>query len=109
MASPLRICQATGHYMPTGGYRSEADEKRDFFYLTRTCLDLLVRVARLRLAPELRLGDESLLPDGIQHPQFQPRRAGKGHYVICNKRLATFESESHSPLRLYAKQRFTRV
>ncbi|KAF9643271.1 hypothetical protein BDM02DRAFT_3191929 [Thelephora ganbajun] len=70
MASPLRMCQTTGHYMPS---------------------DFLVRVARLRLDPELELGDESLLPDGIQHPEFQPRRAGKGHYVICNKQLSVFD------------------
>ena len=61
-------------------------------------LDFLVRVARLRLDPELKLGDESLLPDGIQHSEFQPRRAGKGHYVICNKQLATFDSKPVSPI-----------
>lgn len=59
-------------------------------------LDFLVRVARLRLAPEHGLGDEPLLPDGLQHPEFQPRRAGKGHYVICNKQLSAFDSKSVS-------------
>ena len=51
-----------------------------------------MRLARLRLAPEVELGNESILPDGIQHPEFQTRRAGKGHYVICNKHLSVFDS-----------------
>lgn len=61
-------------------------------------LDFLVRVARLPLAPELGMGNESLLPDGIQHPRFQPRRSGKGNYVICNKRLSVSEGKPSLPL-----------
>lgn len=56
-----------------------------------------MRVARLRLAPELKLGDESLLPDGLQHPEFQPRRTGRGYYVVCNKQLSAFDGKSASP------------
>jgi len=67
-----------------------------FINFSQICIDFLVRVARLRLAPELGLGDESLLPDGIQHPEFKPRRAGKGHYVICNKQLSVFDSKPAS-------------
>ena len=52
-----------------------------------------MRLARLRLDPELGLGDESLLPDGLQHPEFQPHRTGNGHYVICNKQLSVFSSK----------------
>lgn len=56
-----------------------------------------MRVARLRLAPELKLGDESLFPDGLQHPEFQPRRTGKGYYVVCNRQLSAFDGQSASP------------
>ena len=75
--------------MPSSKHRLRAWH----LYLLRICLGFLVRVARLRLAPELKLGDESLLPDGIQHPEFQPRRAGNGQYVICNKHLSVFDSQ----------------
>ena len=97
LTSPLRICQTTGHYFPSGKRRSVENESLCLCF-SRIRLDFLVRMARLRLAPDLELGDESLLPDGIQHPEFQPRRAGKGHYVICNKRLPVFDSEPASSL-----------
>jgi hypothetical protein len=97
MASPLRMCQTTGHYMPTGKHHSKSNGSQDLHF-SRIFLDLLVRVARLRLAPELGMGNESLLPDGIQHPQFQPRRAGKGHYVICSRHLSAFDSKPSLPL-----------
>lgn len=83
--------------MPTGKQHSETNDDQ-YLHFSRIYLDLLVRVTRLRLAPELGMGDESLLPDGIQHPQFQARRAGKGHYVICNKHLSVFESKPYPPL-----------
>jgi len=69
-----------------------------------------VRLARLRLDPGLGLGDESLLPDGLQHPEFQPRRAGNGHYVICNKQLSVFNSKPSPPTssRCHVEQGFTR-
>lgn len=67
-------------------------------HILQICLDFLVRVAQLRIAPELGMGDESLLPDGIQHPHFQPRRAGKGHYLTCNKHLPVFDSKPSPPI-----------
>lgn len=97
MASPLRICQVTGNCMPTGRHHPEANRDRNLHF-SRIRLDLLVRLARLRLTPELGMGNESLLPDGIQHPQFQPRRTGRGHYVTCNKHLRVFDSEPSLPL-----------
>ena len=83
--------------------------KVDVYTFHEFRLDFLVRVARLRLAPELKLGDESLLPDGLQHPEFQPRRTGRGYYVVCNRQLSAFDGKSASSTysRYSAKLRFS--
>ena len=49
--------------------------------------DLMIRLTSVRIAPPRTSARESsmLIPDGLTHPKFRPRRSGKGHHFLCCK------------------------
>lgn len=68
-------------------------------FLTFLSKDFLVRLGPM-LLPRSRLGKQvirtSLLPDGLQHPKFTARRAGRGVYVSCYKDIVSRTAERGS-------------
>lgn len=67
LSSPIRQDKVTDRYFPT---------------------DFLLRLAPMGL-PSSRASQNKqesiLIPDGIQHPSFRPRRSGGGLYVLCRR------------------------
>ncbi|KAH9939889.1 hypothetical protein B0H21DRAFT_28383 [Amylocystis lapponica] len=65
LASPMRLCILTNRYLPKA---------------------FMFRLSLMRL-PALRLGRPMLtvLPDGLEHPDFATRQTGGGHYAVCWK------------------------
>jgi len=87
LASPIRKCIATERYLPTG---LRFPPPTPVFL--SSCPDFLIRLARMRLPPDLvdpkqkRHPDSTaLIPDGLQHPKFTARKSGTALYVFCNK------------------------
>ncbi|EED80769.1 predicted protein [Postia placenta Mad-698-R] len=64
LSTPLRRCFATKRYLPR------------------------VRLAPVRLpGPLAGKATQILVPDGVEHPRFKPRKVGQGHYVLCWKAI----------------------
>lgn len=81
LASPMRECHITRKKLPC---------------------DFLIRLAPVRLpAPQgARQQQHILVPDGIEHPKFKPRRSTSACYMVCWKDAATFTSRI--PMRKFA-------
>ncbi|KAJ7179847.1 hypothetical protein C8R43DRAFT_1117196 [Mycena crocata] len=80
LASPIRRCFTTEHYLPMGFVLSFVL----CWLLTVFSLsqDFLVRLAPMRV-PRQFGASWMLFPDGIQHPHFKPRKSGRGLYIGC--------------------------
>ncbi|KAG2369938.1 hypothetical protein BDR07DRAFT_1447317 [Suillus spraguei] len=78
LASPLRECQITRKKLP-----------RDF----------LIRLAPVRFPASQGVREQQqLVPDGIEHPKFKPRRSTSACYIVCWKDALPYAS-SRIPLR----------
>ena len=52
-------------------------------------LEFMIRIARVRVEqPRFPRMNYLAVPDGIEHPKWQPRRSGYGFYMICRKEAA---------------------
>lgn len=80
LSTPLRRCFATKRYLPRA---------------------FLVRLAPVRLpGPLAGKATQILVPDGVEHPRFKPRKVGQGHYVLCWKAIIETLAERGSYRRL---------
>lgn len=49
----------------------------------------MIRIARARIgAPRSARLSYLAIPDGIEHPKWQPRRSGYGFYLVCRREAA---------------------
>ncbi|KAJ6539201.1 hypothetical protein B0H19DRAFT_1177675 [Mycena capillaripes] len=75
LASPVRQCYLTHRYLP---------------------MDFMIRLAAMRVPvhlQQIRKGASKVLfPDGLQHPQFKRRKAGRGTYIMCWRESLTILS-----------------
>ncbi|KAG1820318.1 uncharacterized protein BJ212DRAFT_1567544 [Suillus subaureus] len=78
LASPLRECQITRKKLPS---------------------DFLIRLAPVRLPASQGVREQqTLVPDGVEHPKFKPRRSTPACYIVCWKDAVPYAS-SRIPLR----------
>lgn len=78
LASPLRECQITRKKLPC---------------------DFLIRLAPVRLPASQGVREqETLVPDGVEHPKFNPRRSTPACYIVCWKDAVPYVN-SRVPLR----------
>ncbi|KAG1780133.1 hypothetical protein EV702DRAFT_761806 [Suillus placidus] len=78
LASPLRECQITRKKLPC---------------------DFLIRLAPVRLPTSQGVREQQILvPDGVEHPKFKPRRSTPACYIVCWKDAVPYAS-SRIPLR----------
>lgn len=57
--------------------------------------DFLIRIGPLRLSSDLQTKSTkaALIPDGLQHPKFTPRRAHRAGYMLCNREAVCLLTE----------------
>ncbi|KAL0949641.1 hypothetical protein HGRIS_009685 [Hohenbuehelia grisea] len=87
LASPVRRCAASERYFPS---------------------DFLIRLVPMRvnprsassLHPGLSRIVRTLVPDGVEHSKFKPRRSGRGGYVLCWKEAIAQMTERNSHKRI---------
>lgn len=78
LASPLRECQITRKKLPN---------------------DFLIRLAPVHFSASQGVREQQqLVPDGIEHPKFKPRRSTSACYIVCWKDALPYAS-SRIPLR----------
>lgn len=78
LASPLRECQITRKKLPC---------------------DFLIRLAPVRLpTPQGVREQQILVPNGVEHPKFKPRRSTSACYIVCWKDAVSYAT-SRIPLR----------
>ncbi|KAG2146693.1 hypothetical protein DEU56DRAFT_150776 [Suillus clintonianus] len=81
LTSPLRECQITRKKLP-----------RDF----------LIRLAPVRLPASQGVREQqTLVPDGVEHPKFNPRRSTPACYIVCWKDAVPFAT-NRIPLRKFS-------
>lgn len=82
LASPLRECQITRKKLPC---------------------DFLIRLAPVRLPASQGVCEQQILvPDGIEHPKFKPRRSTPACYIVCWKDAVLYAA-SRIPLRKFSQ------
>ncbi|EDR12502.1 uncharacterized protein LACBIDRAFT_311975 [Laccaria bicolor S238N-H82] len=67
LSSPMRYCFDTDHHFPA---------------------DTLIRLALVQLPPTRMSKSQTritIVPDGVLHPKFAPRRSGRASYIICSR------------------------
>lgn len=78
---------------------------------------MLIRVSLKKIPSEgaahgpgsgMSKGMKGLFPDGLEHPRFRNRRAGRGIYIICRK-SAIAEAEKRSELSIFNPPSPTRL
>ncbi|KAG1753902.1 uncharacterized protein EDB91DRAFT_1215395 [Suillus paluster] len=72
LASPLRECQITRKKLPS---------------------DFLIRLAPVRLPASQGVREQhTLIPDGVEHPKFKPRRSTPACYITCWKDAISYST-----------------
>ncbi|KAG2158802.1 uncharacterized protein EDB93DRAFT_1076106 [Suillus bovinus] len=80
LASPLRECQTTHKKLPC---------------------DFLIRLAPVRLPASQGAREQHILvPDGIEHPKFKPRRSTPACYIVCWKDVVPYATSRNSLRRI---------
>ncbi|OAX43840.1 hypothetical protein K503DRAFT_680057 [Rhizopogon vinicolor AM-OR11-026] len=77
LASPLRECQVTRKKLPS---------------------DFLIRLAPTRLPSSQGVREQqTLVPDGVEHPKFKPRRSTPACYITCWKDIIPYTTRIPLP------------
>jgi len=64
-----------------------------FVPLFTLLLDFLVRLAPVRLPSSQGVREQqTLVPDGVEHPKFKPRRSTPACYITCWKEVVPYIS-----------------
>jgi hypothetical protein len=66
-----------------------------FIFSPHIAPDFLIRIGPLRLSSDLqtKYAKATLVPDGLQHPKFTPRKAHRAGYMLCNREAARLLTE----------------